>query len=285
MTYVVLGASGHVGAAVVAALRSAGESVLAVVHDPSKAAPLEAQGAEVAVVDVGDPGALHAVIARGTRAFLLNPPADIGGDTDAAELGTARAIGAALREAGLEKVVVASTYGAQPGDAIGDLSTLCKFERLVSANGIPTATNRGAYYFTNFDQLLEPAKQGTLPTMFPADMALPMVAPADLGAAAARRLRSGVDDVGVHYVEGPRRYSFNDVAAIFSTVLGLQITVATIPREGWEAAYREQGFSDAAARAYVRMTAATIDQGPASPDDPERGSTTLDQHIRALVAG
>lgn len=280
--YIVLGASGHIGAAVVETLRTANAPVTAVLHDPAKGGPARALGAQVAAVDVHDSAALRDVLSTGTRAFLLNPPADIATDTDAEELGTARAIADALPGAGLEKVVVASTYGAQPGEALGDLSVLYDFEQLVIASGIPTAINRGAYYFSNFDELIEPARKGMLPTMLPADLVLPMVAPADLGRAAAHRLLEPADDVGVRYVEGPRRYSFAEVAAVFAEVLGTPVEVKTTPREDWEQAYRKQGFSAAAARTFARMTAVTVDH-PHLPDDPERGATTLEEYIRALA--
>ncbi len=164
------------------------------------------------------PGSIRSILQKGRRAFLLNPPADIKGDTNAEELKTARSIAAALEGSGLEKLVVASTYGALDGAGIGDLSVLYEFERLVKASGIPAAINRGAYYFTNLDMLLQPAKEtGRLLTPFPEDMKMPMVSPRDLGEAAAARLKSPIDDVGIDHVEGPERYSFADVAKAFSS--------------------------------------------------------------------
>jgi hypothetical protein len=42
------------------------------------------------------------------------------------------------------------------------------------------------------------------------------------------------------------------------------------------------GFSTEAAESYDRMTDVTIAQ-PALPETPERGTTTIDNHIAALV--
>lgn len=47
--------------------------------------------------------------------------------------------------------------------------------------------------------------------------------------------------------------------------------------------YLDVGFSEAAAASYVAMTAATIDGDFPAPDSVERGSTTLDAYIAALV--
>lgn len=281
--FIILGAGGNVGSEVVKALSAAGQQVIAVLHSPDKADVIRSDRVEPVVVDVADSAALRAVFRRGKRAFLLNPPGDPTGDTNTQELATARSITAALAGSGLEKVVVASTYGVQPGDNIGDLSTLHEFERLAEASGIPAAINRGAYYFTNLAMLAEPARTGTLPTPFPADLILPMVAAADLGAAAADRLQSPVDDIGVVRVEGPERYTFGDVAAAFARHLGRDVAVATIPRDQWEESFRAVGFSPESARSFVRMTEATAN-GPELPASPRRGVVTLDAYVRQLVA-
>lgn len=280
--FIILGAGGNVGSEVVKSLNKAGQKVIAVVHSQDKAHQLPAADVEAVVADVGDSVALQAVFRRGKRAFLLNPPGDPAGDSNAQELATAKSIADALRDSGLEKVVVASTYGAQPGDSIGDLSTLFEFERAVLASGIPTAINRGAYYFTNLAMLVEPTRKGVLPTAFPGDFALPMVAPADLGAVAAERLMSGLDDVGVVHVEGPERYTFDDVAAAFATALGRAVKVSTTPRDQWEASFLAVGFSPQAARSFARMTAATMD-APDMPEAPRRGSVTLEAFVAELV--
>jgi uncharacterized protein YbjT (DUF2867 family) len=117
-------------------------------------------------------------------------------------MATARTITDALHGSCLEKIVVASTYGAQPGQGIGDLSVLFDFERHAQASGIPTAINRAAYYFTNLDMMHASARKGVIQTPFPGDMRLPMVSPLDVAKAAAGRLLSDVDDTGMQYVEG-----------------------------------------------------------------------------------
>jgi hypothetical protein len=45
------------------------------------------------------------------------------------------------------------------------------------------------------------------------------------------------------------------------------------------------GFSDAAAESYAGMTAASVDGNFDTPEEPLRGSTTLETYIRDLVAG
>ena len=283
---IVMGGTGHVGSAVVEALLRAGREVLLVTRDARHAARWTAAGASVAEADVDDPPSLRSVFRRGRRAFLLNPPGDVTADPDAAERRTIANILAALDGAPLEKVVAASTGNARPGDRLGDLSTLWTLEEGLRGQPVPAAINRAGYYMSNWDGLLDTVRDtGTLPTMFPADLSIPMVAPRDVGEAAARRLVSPVDDVGVNNVEGPARYTPTDVADAFARALGRPVRVDVVPRPQWEASFRQLGFSEAAASSYARMTACCVDQGFEAPEGAWRGTTTLGSYIEALVAG
>lgn len=283
--FIVLGASGHVGSAAANALLEAGQPVTAVLHDPAKAPEWQARGAKTATLDVRDSDALRAVFKTGRRAFLLNPPADVATDTDREEHATAHAIVQALQGSGLEKVVLESTLGAQPGERCGDLNVLYDFEQALAAQPIPAAAQRAAYYFSNWDMQLDEAKSGTLTTMLPADLKFPMVAPQDLGRAAARRLQEPAEDQSISGVEGPERYSARDVANAFAQALSRPVELVVTPREKWVEAFRAQGFSDAAAQSYARMTAVSIDSGFEAPTSAERGQITLEAYIRTLVGG
>lgn len=281
--HIILGGTGHVGSAAAAALLRQGEAVTVVTRDAGKASHLAEQGAGAAEADVRDVEALRKVLRRGRRAFLLNPPADPSTDTDAAERETVAAIAAALEGSGLEKVVAQSAYGAQPGEGIGDLSVLYGLEQTLAAQAIPASIIRAAYYMSNWDGALETARcDGVVNSFFPADFELPMVAPRDLGEAAARLLMEPAGRTGLHYVEGPRRYSSADVARAFAEALGRDVRVVSTPREDWIAAYRQLGFSEAAAKSYARMTGATLDK-PDEPEMPECGVITLEDYVAALV--
>ena len=108
--FVVRAATGHIGSELVNLLDAAGEKVIAIVHDAGKTHDIRTANVEPIVLDVGKTAPLHDLFRRGRRAFLLNPTADPGSDTDAAETATARAITDALPGSGLEKIVVASTW-------------------------------------------------------------------------------------------------------------------------------------------------------------------------------
>lgn len=282
--FIVLGATGHVGSAVVQELLDRGLPVTAVTHNGGKVAELKQRGVLTAVVDVRDSDALRQVFQMGTRAFLLNPPADVSMDTDAEESATAKGIAAALVGSGLEKVVLESTFGAQPGDLIGDLSVLHDFEQAVMSREVPVTIQRGAYYFSNWDAQLEEARSGTLTTMFPPDLKIPMVAPADLGyAAAARLIEPFSSNTDIHLVEGPERYSVREVAETFAKALDRSVEVISLPPSDWIGAYQRLGFSATAATAYSRMTEATINGEFPLAAETEQGKTSLEAYIAELA--
>lgn len=282
--FIILGGTGHIGSALAQRLLARGEAVTVVTRNPEARADWEARGARVAQVDVRSVDALRRVFAEGKRAFLLNPPAAPDTDTAVEERKTMQAILAALEGSKLEKVVAESTYGAQPGDAIGDLGVLYDFEEGLQAQRIPTAIIRGAYYMSNWDSALTPAREdGLVPTLYPADFTLPMVAPADVAELAARLLTEPADRSGLHFVEGPERYSMMHVAAAFADALHRPVSVASTPQEHWHSTLRGLGFSDAAATSMANMSRITLEQGCELPEQPVRGKTTLAQYVRGLT--
>lgn len=281
--YIVVGGTGHVGSGVAKTLLDEGEAVTVVTRNADKAAAWRQQGAKVALVDVHDVASMREVFRQEKRAFLLNPNAEVSSDTDREERETVRCLLQAIEGSGLEKVVAQSTMGAQPGEECGDLNVLYELELGLRNQPIPASIIRAAYFYSNWDAMVgSVTKDGVLSTMLPADLKLPMVAPEDLGKVAARLLQAPVEQIGTYPVEGPNRYSPNDVAAAFAAALGRAVRVDVIPRESWEDAFRGFGFSDAAAHSYARMTALTAD-GPEYPENPIRGSISLQTYICKLV--
>lgn len=214
--------------------------------------------------------------------FCSTRPADPATDTDAEERANIAAIAEALQGTALEKIVLASTYGARPGQRCGDLTVLYEFEQLITALPIPVAINRGAYYMSNWIGMLDAVREsGTLSSFFPADLTIPMVAPDDLGAAAARRLLTPATDVGIIHLEEPQRHTPRDVAAAFAEALGIAVKVEEIPRQNWEQTFLGLGFSEPAANSYACMTATVVDEASDQLTDYERGPTSLHEYISA----
>jgi uncharacterized protein YbjT (DUF2867 family) len=282
--YIVLGGTGHVGSATVAGLLKRGEAVTLVTRGGAVAEEWKARGARIAIADVRDVESLRRVFKEGKRLLLVNPPADPATDTDAEERRTGSSIALALEGSELERIVVQSTYGARPGERIGDLGTLYELERAVRARSMTATMLRAAYFMSNWDFALETAlKDGVVQSLFPADFRLAMVAPTDIGELAARLLTDPAEPGPLHHVEGPERYTPSQVASAFGNALGKRVSLVTIPRSEWKSTFESMGFSKPAAESYVGMTSVTVDEEYALADSPERGKVSLEQYVAELV--
>lgn len=281
--YIILGGTGHVGSAVVKELLSKNQEVLIITHSKDRVEEIEAMGAKAAVADVMDIDKLHKIFKQGKRLFLLNPPAPPSTDTAKVERETLNSILSAIPQSGIEKIVAESTYGAQPGDKVGDLGVLYEMEKAINAMPIPCSIQRAAYYYSNWDFSLESAQnEGKIYSFYPPDFKIPMVAPDDLGKFAAHLLMEPIEMTGLYYRTGPKDYSPNDVASAFSKALDKPVEVIEIPESQWEASLMESGFSEPAAKSMANMTRVTLHDLEII-DDPVRGDITLEDYITGLV--
>lgn len=282
--HIILGGTGHVGSAVARTLLDHNQPVTIISSDPKKADAWQRQGATVAIADVHDTDALRTVFRTGTRLFLLNPPAAPSTDTVAEERKSLTAILNALDGSGIRKVVAESTYGAQPGEHVGDLGVLYDMEQKLSDKNLSVTIIRAAYYMSNWDMALSTAQQeGVVHTLYPVDLHLPMVSPDDIGQLAARLLMEPLDKTGLYYVEGPAPYSSADVAEAFTEALNKFVVARETPQEQWVSVLTSMGFSPKGAESMAAMTEVTLKKDYESPDLPVRGHTTLQAYIDQLV--
>lgn len=282
--HIILGGTGHVGSHLAKILKDKGEKVLVVTHDANKTENLEAQGYEVAVVDIYNSNALRKVMNFSQRAFILNPPANPSTDTDKEEHKTVNSIVEAVDGSTLRKLVVASTYGAQPIDRAGDLGVLYNLEQKLQKLPIPVSIIRSAYYMSNWDiQLQEIQKNSTLTTLFEPNLKLPMVAPQDIAKLAATLMLQPIEHTEEHSLAAFEEYSSNDVADAFSFALNRTVNVNSIREDEWINYYQKIGFSKLAAESYAKMTKIVATEQYIKPKNPTYGETTIQQYIKNLV--
>ncbi|WP_128546783.1 NmrA family NAD(P)-binding protein [Larkinella soli] len=283
---IILGGTGQVGSVVAQTLLDGGRPVTILTRDPAKAGDWERKGARVAVVAIEDTERLRAVFRQGDRAYLINPAANPASDSAREERRTVQLILKALEESGLQNVVVQSTYGAQPGDRLGDLGVLYELEQGCRATGIPTRILRAAYFMSNWNFSLETARQeGKVYTLYPPDFRLPMVAPGDLGRAGAQLLSEPDGGVRPVFAEGPETYSAADVAVVLTGLLQRPVEAVEIPERGWMDWLRGAGFSEKSAESMAAMTKVTREEAYEKPSEPVRGQTTLREYLSGRVTG
>lgn len=282
--YIILGATGHIGSVLIKQLVKDGAAVTGVTSNSAHIPQIEAAGAKAAVADVRNTEQLISIFKTGKRLYLLNPSAPIDTDTHKSEEESIDSIVKAIGEVSFEKIVAESTYGAQPGEMLGDLDVLYNMEQKVKAIHGSTTIIRGAYYFSNWDHMKDAAKEeGLIYSLYPEDFVLPMVAPADIAHLAAKLLQAPTQDNPLVYIEGPRRYSPADVARAFGNILGKPVKVSVVEESNWMDYLMKAGFSEPAALSMANMTSVTL-HNKQQPEDSHKGSTTLEAYLKGVMS-
>jgi NAD(P)H dehydrogenase (quinone) len=212
--FAITGVTGKVGGAVANRLLAQGHQVRAVVRDAEKGRSWSALGCDVAIANVEDATALTKAFHGVEGVFLMTPP---NYDPEPGFPETHKAA-AAIRQA-IEvsrpgKVVFLSTVGAQVAEH--NLLNNSKItEDMLRTTSIPIAFLRAAWFMENAAWDVEAARKGVIPSFLqPLDHRIPMVATGDIARTAAELLGEAWTGVRIVELEGPRRYSANDIAEV-----------------------------------------------------------------------
>jgi NAD(P)H dehydrogenase (quinone) len=284
--YAVTGITGKVGGAVARTLLDAGLPVRAVVRDADKGKVWAERGCEVAIASITDVDGLTEALSGVDGVFLMQPPDyDPERGFPITRDGVA-AVEAAVNAARPGKLVFLSTVGAHV-EEFSLLNNSKIIEEGLSTLPIPVAFVRAAWFMENAAWDVEAAKAGVVPSFLqPLGHPIPMVATADIGRTAAEVLCETWTGTRIVELEGPRRYSANDIAAGFVAALGHPVRMDPVPRDTWEALFRSQGMKHPLPR--IRMVdgfnEGWIDfEGGAA--EHRRGLTPLEVVLKGLVAG
>lgn len=256
---IVLGATGRVGSALVGALLAKGRTVRAVVRDAAKAEQLRQMGAAIAVADFTDVAAMHSAFAGGGSVFIVTAEDPSSADAVAeaeAFLATCRD---AVHNAGVGRIVGLSSGGAQHAAGTGFLMVSHMLEHAFDGMAVEKVFIRPSYYYSNWMLSLPVAREhGILPTFFPEDLAIPMIAPEDVALFAAKVFSEEVEPRLVHEITGPGSYTSSNIADMLGALLGRTVTAQPIPENAWLDSLTSAGFSPTNAKYMADMTAAVI---------------------------
>jgi uncharacterized protein YbjT (DUF2867 family) len=283
--HVITGITGQVGGATARALLAAGQPVRAVVRSVEKGRAWAGLGCDVAVADITDAAALTRAFAGARGVFLMTPPNYDPAPGFPGVRAAVAAVMAALEATRPASTVYLSTVGAQVTEPTL-LSNAHMAEAMLQALALPVAFLRPGWFMENASWDVAAAKTGTVPSFLqPLDHAIPMVATADIGETAAELLGETWTGTRIVELEGPRRYSANDIAAGFAAALGHPVHMAPVPRETWETRFRAEGAQHPMPR--IRMLDG-FNEGwmdfEGGTAEHRTGSTPLETVLAALVA-
>ncbi|PVZ14162.1 NAD(P)H-binding protein [Actinomycetospora cinnamomea] len=283
----VLGAGGNTGGRVVRRLREAGEDVHAVGRAATRLTDAAAHGAEPHVADMTDRAALAAAL-RGADAAYVLLPLDLtapGYRSQQDQVGTA--IVGALADARVPRVVALSSLGGEVASGTGFLETLHEQEQRLGALDARVLFLRPGLFFESFLPSLPAMRaSGVHHDTIDPEVALPMVATADVGDVAADALRHP-GAVGVREVLGPEDLTLPEAVARLGAVLGLPgLRYERAPEDVMRGVLVEAGLPADVTEEHLAMNAA-FNRGAVrslAGRGPRTSSPTrLEQWARTLV--
>ncbi|WIY82237.1 NmrA family NAD(P)-binding protein [Propionimicrobium sp. PCR01-08-3] len=284
--YVVAGATGRVGSAVARQLLSEDAEVRALVRRQVDADGWEAQGAGARIVSLDDRSTLTEALAGCAGFFALLPFDLTTNDLNEHTERLVESIAGAVAGAAVPHVVLLSSGGADLAEGTGPIAGLHCAEVALRATGTVLSALRSVHFQEKLADVLDTARESGIYPVFAgsADVSVPMVATADLGAVAADVLQSPPSVSEAIDVLGPS-YSERAVAAVLGRALGQELTVEVIPEEVWADVLTEAGFRPRIAASLAELYRAD-QQGLLAPrgDRQVSGHTPIDVTIDRLLA-
>ncbi|MFJ9623123.1 NmrA/HSCARG family protein [Streptomyces sp. NPDC101181] len=263
MTIAVLGATGGQGGAVLAALRSAGQPVRAVVRDPrtARAQALAASGIELAQADLTDPDALARAFDGASAAFAVTTPFGEGMD---AEKQQGIAIVDAAGRASLPFLVMASVASADRNTGIPHFETKAHIEKALAESGLPATVVAPTYFYENALGSREIAR-GEMSMALPSDVPLQQVSRANVGQVVAAVLAEPARWLGARLEVAGDAPTPAEMARSIGRASGRHIAYREIPLASVELASPDM----AAMFAYLTEVGYAVDAAATRADFPE----------------
>lgn len=230
MTILVIGATGRVGRHVVEQLVARDASVRVLTRDPAKAA--FPTGVEVAKGDLLDIDALRAAFVGVRTLFLLNA---VTGDEFTQAIVTLNV----AREAGVDRVVYLSVFDADRAVNVPHFAVKSGAERMLEAMNFGATILRPTYFIDNEAMVKDVILQHGVYPMPIGGKGVAMVDARDIAEVAAIELirRDRAPDklpIETINVVGPETLTGEDVAAIWSDVLGRPVAYGGDDPSGFE---------------------------------------------------
>ncbi len=202
--FIVVGATGNTGSAVVETLLSRKQPVRVVVRSADKGAAWKARGAEIVVASLDDVSSLVTAFEGAKGVYLLVPP-NYGA---AAWLVDQRArmdrAAEAVKASGISLVVFLSSVGGHIAEGTGPIKAARYGEQVLGQSIHNLTILRPCYFMDNWAPVLGAAKgQGILPTFIAPQAMVPMISTTDIGRIGAEQLMVGGKGNRIVELAGP----------------------------------------------------------------------------------
>ncbi|WP_425830703.1 SDR family oxidoreductase [Streptomyces fractus] len=227
MSFVVTGATGHLGHLVVTQLLDAGvpaAEIAAVVRDKAKAADLAGRGVELRVADYSAPETLDGVFRAGDRVLLVS------GSEVGQRAAQHQAVIDAAKAAGVALLAYTGVLGGPDADfALADEHKVT--EQAILDSGLPYTFLRNGWYHENFTENLGPVLEHGAVVANAGEGRFASASRADFAAAAVAVLTGEGHENQVYELSGDVAWSLAEYAAEVARQSGKEIVYRAVTPE------------------------------------------------------
>lgn len=275
MNILVTGATGHIGHAATLALLSSGHQVTAFVRDPSRAQDLSQAGARLFTGDVDNQAALNEAASGQDALFWLTPPNFGAPDLLSWQNRIADHAIRAAQQNNIQRIVNLSGFGIHQPHLGKILRNFVHIENIFSNSGIPVLHLRPGWFMENLLPQSAPIQnEGHLYVAIDSNVALPLIATADIGDLVAQRLSAPTFTPGVEDLYGPELLTGPQIAEVLSRHFGKPLSWISLPPAAMNEVFVSLGATPQVAELYAELFADfSHPSGPYSAPQPRATRT------------
>ena len=221
MKIIISGSLGNIGKPLAKELIAAGHAVTIISSNADRKTAIENLGAKAAIGSVSDADFLAETFAGADSLFAMTPPNLGGSNVIENTVNAGNAFAAAINKAGVKRIVMLSSIGADQENGTGPIAGLHQIEKIYSKLENTAVTFlRAGFFFNNFYNDVPMIKgAGIMGANYPANTKIPFVHPEDIAAAAAEELQKETTGKNVRYIISDVRTP-NDAAKVLGTAIG-----------------------------------------------------------------
>lgn len=256
--YAIIGATGNTGRVVAERLLARGQKVRVIGRNATRLQGFVQKGAEAAVADATDGEGLTKAFSGARAVYVMVPPDNAAPDFGAYQEQVSGAAAAAIEKAGVEYAVLLSSVGADKPSGTGPVAGLHRFEQKLA--GVPRLNAlyiRAAYFMPNLLPQINVIKaMGAMAGPLRGNLAVPMIAPRDIGAYAAEALLK-LNFTGQQPLEllGQRDVTYDDAAKVIGRAIGKpDLSYSQLPPSQLKPVFVQMGMSPNMADLLLEMS-------------------------------
>ena len=226
MKITISGSLGNIGKPLTQKLVASGHEVTVISSNSDRVKAIEALGAKAAVGSVSDVAFLKSVFDGADAVFAMTPPNMGGVNIVANTTAAGKALAGAIAAAGVKRVVMLSSIGADLSGGNGPIAGLHNIEKLYdSLENVAVTYLRAGFFYTNlFNDVPMIKGAGIIGANYPSTTTIPFVHPEDIAQAVSEELVKTPSGKNIRYIISDVR-----TPADVARTLGLAIGKPDLP--------------------------------------------------------